>query len=180
VGSTTILAALADIGQHRGAYRPGHLHGDMIDSSIADTFFGQFLRGRDREREGISDGRMLGSVVAPETGLFVVPGNHDFRIKGLIESIWIKALFPNYFDSYFRSALLPGLNLLIASFDSNGTDLRPNLATGVVEQQEFEGLVRWLQLDPIRGHPSFRQLTRIALLHHHPMPIAETESRRGC
>jgi 3',5'-cyclic AMP phosphodiesterase CpdA len=168
---------LADIGQHRGDIDLVICTGDMIDSSIADTFFGNSCEVAIANAREFLMGVCWDSVVAPETGLFVVPGNHDYRIKGLIESLWIKALFPNYFDSYFRSALLPDLNVLIASFDSNGTDPRPNLATGVVEQQEFEGLVRWLQADPIRGHPSFRQVTRIALLHHHPMPIAETESR---
>ena len=169
---------LADLGQHHGDIDLVVCTGDMIDSPIADTYFHNSCDVAITNAKKFLMEVCLESEVDPEKGLFVVPGNHDYRVKGLVESIRIKALFPIYFDSYFRSALLPDLNVLIASFDSNGIDPRPYLATGVVEQQEFEGLVRWLQLDPIRGHPTFRQLTRIALLHHHPMPIAATESRK--
>ncbi len=167
---------LADVRKHRKDIDLVVCTGDMIDSAFADTLINNTTDLAISHAKDFLKTVCGEAEVNHETGLFVVPGNHDYRIKGIFGLASIRALFPEYFASYFRSALLPDLNLLIASFDSNGTDPRPNWATGIVEAQEFEKFTRWL--DDLANRPQISQVTRVALLHHHPMPIAETETRK--
>ena len=110
----------------------------------------------------------------PSQGLFVVPGNHDCRIKGVWQRKVLKSVFDKQFHDYFQSRFFPSLHLLICCFDSNTADWQVNAATGFVEQQEFIAFRDWLT--NAKKAINLASLTKIALLHHHPMPIAETES----
>lgn len=149
--------------------------GDLIDASVGDS------RSPARLNEALVRARQFLEAACatcsldPHTALFVVPGNHDYRIKGLFGSSVLKDAFLECFILYFRNRVLPGLNLLLYSFDSNSADWTVNLATGFVDQQEFVHFQDWLTR--YAGFTRFNALTKVALLHHHPMPIAETEGR---
>jgi predicted MPP superfamily phosphohydrolase len=147
--------------------------GDVIDSSVSDSLSRSRIEQALRAAREFLEELCKTSKLEPGEALFVIPGNHDCRVKGIFTHSVLKNLFLSCFGDYFRSRLLPGLNLLVCSFDSNSDDWTLNLATGFVEQQEFVDFQKWLTKCSKYEH--FHELTKIALLHHHPMPIAETE-----
>ena len=84
--------------------------------------------------------------IDPTKGLFVVPGNHDYRISGLYSGFIFKKItgvaakkgidsdFNNVFSPYFRSATIVSecsnasypIAIKLVSLDSNDTDAALN------------------------------------------------------
>ena len=116
--------------------------------------------------------------INPATNLFVVPGNHDYRVQGLFWRKSGKRFFnkKRCFRYYFRNELRPNLGLVIYSFDSNSSDGYLNFASGAIDPEDLVSFANQMQ-DWESQCADFHALTKIVLLHHHPMPIAETESR---
>lgn len=112
--------------------------------------------------------------------LFVVPGNHDYRLKGVmfIGSKYKKEIFDDYFKYYFRNAYIQDINLVVGCFDSNTTNDMINFAQGKVLRDGF------LQFDEDMKKfknelSNFETIRKIVLLHHHPMPIHRAEIQNG-
>jgi len=105
--------------------------------------------------------------------LFVVPGNHDYRYKGCL-NFWSKVsskLFKEVFEDFLQSKYLPDLNLIVGCFDSNITNHTVNFSTGEVLIEEFNRFNEWKS-----QYKEFATAKKIALLHHHPMPICRAET----
>lgn len=106
--------------------------------------------------------------IKPEEGLFVVPGNHDYRAIGIYKSRRQPLEFYQHFKDYCRPLLLPSLNICVFVLDSNIMEFGDLAAARV----GTDDLVAFYTL---ASNVQVPNLTRIALLHHHPMPIPETE-----
>lgn len=120
----------------------------------------------------------------PSQRLFVVPGNHDYRLWGLLswDSCDDRSAFVDTLGTYYCNRFIHELNLQVFCFDSNVTDdLSINFATGFVSENEILDAFPGKAL-PVKtedgsndgsSSPRTDTLIRIALLHHHPMPIVK-------
>ena len=109
------------------------------------------------------------------SALSVVPGNHDYRSQGLIWSTASPKLFKQVFHPYVRHAVYPNLRLASFTFDSNSDDGALNFAAGLIrptDMIDFSATV-----EALRKRADWPNLTKLALVHHHPMPIGPTEHR---
>jgi predicted phosphodiesterase len=150
--------------------------GDLINSS-----FGQ--SSRQKTRDSFENVKSYLERVAERLAIdfsnqvFVVPGNHDFRGTGI--GAFRKTAYDEFykvFEKNFRNELIAPFRVAIFSFDSNGSGFL-DLASGVVAESaliEAASLSsRWRDHEP----SAWNEATRIAILHHHPMPIAATDQR---
>lgn len=152
--------------------------GDLIDSSVADNLGENgvvtALRG---VKKYLLNDLCPAAEVNPQTAMLVVPGNHDFRLKGLIWKQSQFDLFYKEFQGYFGTRLFKKLRLCLFTFDSNTPDRALNFATGLVRENdliEHHGQANQIAKD----HGEFwLSSTRVVLIHHHPMPIAPTQHR---
>lgn len=156
----------------------------LIESIIDESSFTKSLElGRQYLEKICQD-----SELNPNEKLFVVPGNHDYYIHGVktfSAGEYKKAVFMHIFEAYFKNRLVKlskignfGLQVLL--FDSNDTaDQHISFATGKVNSSEFtkasRAQSRW---DKDKGE-IVKEYYKIALLHHHPMPISSVETRTG-
>lgn len=118
--------------------------------------------------------------ISPDTSLLVVPGNHDVRYKG-------SGRFRPSALVDFRKALkkwtsphrfFPNLGLCVFLFDSNppGKWLKvPDVAAGYVQPDELVEHAKTARDLADEFRVEWLEATRVAVLHHHPMPIAGTE-----
>lgn len=130
------------------------------------------------------------SNLDPSASLCVVPGNHDLRLQGLFSlqpfSRTSREVFGEVFGEYFkplRSRLEFAVDsrsraiiCRVVGFDSNGEDLIANFAAGKLtyaEQKKFE-LFDLSAADKVARQTSDAEF-RIALVHHHPLPVASAE-----
>jgi predicted MPP superfamily phosphohydrolase len=118
--------------------------------------------------------------VAYPDHLVVVPGNHDYRRHGVmgrkatIKGSGFEETFPNWQRERFYE--INGQYFSIFCFDSNTNDPRINLARGRVGSSEY-GRFRKAYGDLQSQHNThFDKSFKIAVLHHHPLPIAQTET----
>jgi 3',5'-cyclic AMP phosphodiesterase CpdA len=115
--------------------------------------------------------------VSPTQGLLVIPGNHDYRWKGNVFVTRLRDNFQKTFDEFNRHVLFPHLKLLVACFDSNAGTYRFELAKGKVDLTAFDRLRQQVDQTPEPFARLARQeAVRVALVHHHPLPIAEAET----
>ena len=110
--------------------------------------------------------------IDPKEGLVVVPGNHDYRLSGLVRDRHAPRKFYDKFGAYCRPLLLPSLRLCLFAIDSNTMARSFDLAAGTVEGDDLVNFGTLIETMPA-GHSD---CTKVALLHHHPMPIAATEN----
>lgn len=117
----------------------------------------------------------------PKYRLFIVPGNHDYRCKGVFNFKWkfYPQKFKEIFKDYFRTEYIEDLNLIVGCFNSNTTKKKINFSTGEVLVMEFnnfnENMNKWKRDAPEK----VAKAKKIALLHHHPMPIYRAEAKGG-
>jgi 3',5'-cyclic AMP phosphodiesterase CpdA len=119
-------------------------------------------------------------------GLFIVPGNHDYRLEGIISDKVSLDIFNQELGNYFISRPIPSLGVVICSFNSNvENDNSLNFATGYVNEAEITDFFS-NEFSLWKGKKDgtnenmidfFENLTKIAILHHHPMPIPEVQTR---
>jgi 3',5'-cyclic AMP phosphodiesterase CpdA len=136
--------------------------------------------------------------IEPSTGLFVIPGNHDYRIQGTYGGFLGKKLqgvqalkgaeFREVFGSHFRNSTIASKDnrgqwpivIKIVCLDSNDTDAFMNFATGAVSTEELKKLEYFEDQES----PEFLQLIgnfiefRACLVHHHPLPVVPAEVLR--
>ena len=111
----------------------------------------------------------------PQERLVVVPGNHDYRLKGLIRRRVQSERFVNVFKDYYRPVLIPSLGICVFVLDSNALEKGINLATGLVEKKDLVAFSDFLKQLRDKRAEELNSCVKIVLLHHHPMPIAATE-----
>jgi len=113
--------------------------------------------------------------------LFVLPGNHDYRVQGMGPGIPdVEREFRGVFGAYFRNAHLafgdgrqPAIGMSIVTIDSNPVpDEHESLATGLVRTEEISKLRFLSELPPT---PVAAAWFRVCLLHHHPLPVVPAE-----
>jgi predicted MPP superfamily phosphohydrolase len=109
--------------------------------------------------------------INPETGLVVVPGNHDYRLSGVFRDKHQPRKFYEKFGAYCRPLLLPSLRLCLFAMDSNQMERTLDLAAGTVERNDLVYFGTLAGQVPV----GLSDCTKVVLLHHHPMPIAATE-----
>ncbi len=153
--------------------------GDLIDSSIGDSFWS--TKGVKAALRKVYD--YLVSELCPRiridanSALIVIPGNHDYRLKGLMKRKCQFDLFRTTFGNQFCHKTFPALRLCIFSFDSNASTKGVNFATGFVREEDLVSFTRTVECFSKDDPDLWLSCTRISLLHHHPMPIAATEHR---
>jgi len=152
--------------------------GDLIDSSVPDNLGRNGVETAFRNvKNFLLNAVCTAAVVDPRVAMFVLPGNHDFRLTGLIWKQSQFDLFYREFGLYFGHRLFSQLRVAVFSFDSNSPDRPLNFATGLVKSTDLidhNDQVREIS----RAYPElWRTSTRVVLVHHHPMPIAPTQHR---
>ncbi len=111
----------------------------------------------------------------PNQRLFICPGNHDLKIKGLIPLPYARTIFSKTLGKYTRSKNIGELFTSIGSFNSASIHLR-NLATGYVNEKEISTVITGLNNGGTDQREEINDSLRIAILHHHTMPITDTRS----
>jgi 3',5'-cyclic AMP phosphodiesterase CpdA len=126
----------------------------------------------------------------PETRLLIIPGNHDYKIKGFlggqIVDFFTGAANPSNFKEVFPQFKYPFISVFgddpdlppisVFGFDSNTTEDALNLATGRIEDKQISEFANL-----IKNHEKRAIIDgsyKIAILHHHCMPIADSETGR--
>ncbi|TAL50055.1 metallophosphoesterase, partial [Patescibacteria group bacterium] len=124
--------------------------------------------------------------------LCTIPGNHDLRIQGVTELRFFGTVnlavdniedqpFTKIFGmtsqdrlvSFSKGTTDSIISVAIVHFNSNGVDPVLNFATGKVGEDDLNR-IRQLESDA-----SFQKAHKIVLMHHHPMPIPESEGTPG-
>lgn len=125
-------------------------------------------------REAVEYLRYLCGVleIDPADGLVVVPGNHDCKWSGLFAYPLVgRRHFDDLAGPYTGHRLYTKMGLLLGCFDSNVVRGPLELAMGSVDIQELARLEAELA-----GLPADQQPTRrVALVHHHPLPVPPAE-----
>jgi 3',5'-cyclic AMP phosphodiesterase CpdA len=153
--------------------------GDLIDNPISDVLSRERIRVAFENVYGYLSSALCGDLkIDPSKGLLVVPGNHDFRLLGI--KGWRRIefdMFYSRFNQQFGHRLLPSLRLCAFTFDSNTTDKGINFATGLVRSEDLIEFSHTVEQINKNFTDEWLASTRVAILHHHPMPIAATEHR---
>jgi len=140
--------------------------GDVVDNA-------KMRNGKHREVLKQSKDFLLGLCglldIDPLKGLIVIPGNHDMKWKGIVSKARSRKEFERYFPGFDEHRYFPDLDLVVACFDSNDTRDWGELATGLVDLHSINRLKE--QLAALDSQPS----RRIALVHHHPLPVPASE-----
>ena len=112
--------------------------GDLIDGSISDSNdLGKLQTAFSGARRFLSDNLCKEAQIEPAGALLVVPGNHDFRVKGNFFRKPMFDLFYQEFKAYFQPTILSGLKLIVFVFDSNPREFGIDLATGLVAERDL-------------------------------------------
>ena len=164
--------------------------GDLIDSSVGDNFRRNGVKSAFENVHDFLLNLCSELFIDPALALGVVPGNHDFRTKGVfshtskyrvlksIKQHVIKPHFELFYDSFkthYLPKLLPSLNCCFFTFDSNTTDIGLNFASGRITNEdlvEFASISKRIEKE---HNNDWLSCFKVVLLHHHPMPIAATE-----
>jgi 3',5'-cyclic AMP phosphodiesterase CpdA len=167
--------------------------GDVVDGSIRDSYHEKGVR---QALENVKTFLLslcdAVGIADPTKGLRVVPGNHDYRVKGIFKpesrfrtvktaKQWLLKpqydLFNELLGDYFKPAFFPNLRCCLFTFDSNAVESGLVLATGRVDNNKIVEFISLYDLLQNAYPDSWGQCTKIALLHHHPMPIGPTENK---
>ena len=107
-------------------------------------------------------------------GLLVVPGNHDSRILG---NIGFRPLTQRYFWKHFKGWRCPlkfirvSADLEIGFLQIDSNPLMWGWARGKVGWREMRKLRSAIQALSSADQLRFRNALKIALVHHHPLPV---------
>jgi 3',5'-cyclic AMP phosphodiesterase CpdA len=160
-------ALQADFRRHAGKIDLIAVTGDVINGSVGDSLSIEDTLARARDFLLM----LCAAAGVSKECLFVVPGNHDVRISGILRKRSQAEAFRQTFRSYFAHAYFPQLRTCIFSFDSNASLSKLELAAGAVATAELTDLTAIV--DQAETLSRWGQSTRVALIHHHPMPIAQ-------
>ena len=166
--------------------------GDLIDSSVGDNIEEQGIRNAFSNTKKFLLSLCKEDVlnINPETRLAVVPGNHDYRVKGVFsphskygfleraKQRFISAhkdLFFEHFGTYFEPRFHTDLHCCVFTFDSNTADFGLNLASGRITNGNLVDFLAKCNEWSRKNDDKWDTCAKIALVHHHPMPIADTE-----
>ena len=106
--------------------------------------------------------------------LSIIPGNHDYRWSGIFSSKSSKSAFREVLGAYCDHRVIDfqglKLKLLLACFDSIHT--KNDNARGYVDPKQITEFAKEATEMGLNG-----ELIRIALVHHHPLPVARADSQ---
>jgi len=143
--------------------------GDLVDNPVFDDL----VTVRDRLV------KLCKAVnIDHQSRLIVVPGNHDYRWFGLFNWESVKKdtfgqIFPDWDSPRFIK--VDRRYLAIFGFDSNTNDPKVNWARGRVGEEEYSRFNKIFTKLRSDNSSAFDDAYKIALLHHHPLPIPDTE-----
>ncbi len=147
--------------------------GDMADHGIGDSHHREVLMAaRDYLLQIANNFCVNGSA-----GLVVVPGNHDYRWAGNIPDKKAQETFDEVFRNYSSHRIFKFDNafpVFVACFDSNqcpNGETKLEFARGCIDIARLNGDGEDFQSVGAR----FPRARRIALVHHHPLPIPGAE-----
>jgi hypothetical protein len=166
--------------------------GDLIDSSVRDNIDEQGITNAFNNTKDFLLSLCKEDVldIDPATRLAVVPGNHDYRVKGVLsphsryrplERAKQRLLTPHYdlfykhFGHYFEPRFHAELRCCVFTFDSNTADFGLNFASGRITDSDFVDFSTKCNEWSRENVDQWATCAKIALVHHHPMPIADTE-----
>jgi 3',5'-cyclic AMP phosphodiesterase CpdA len=155
--------------------------GDLIENAVTDNLKSQgVIAALDKVREFLLNlCERIG--IDPNVAVGVVPGNHDFRLKGVyVPRLFFKRgvyydAFYERFGEFYTSKLLPSLNCCVFTFDSNTPDVDLNFASGRINDDDILEFSSTLKAMDDEHRDELLSCSKIVLVHHHPMPIAATE-----
>ncbi len=110
----------------------------------------------------------------------MIPGNHDVRRKGLVQSSRLRKVFDDLFAPYNRHAYYPKLGLIVGCFDSVSPLHHFGFAaTGTVAPDAVavfqQGLLAKIGDLDGKAREALRRSLRVALVHHNPVAVPRAE-----
>lgn len=152
--------------------------GDVVDSSIPDNIgTGKVERAYDNVAAYLKK-LCARAKVDEQKCLFVVPGNHDVRVSGFM------GFRKSHADKFYRTfqqvcsdCFFPQLRLALFCFNSNAADVKPNFGNGRVDVKDLLKFSATAKNYAEANPEAWNRSTRVALVHHHAMPIPGTEHR---
>ncbi|MDA2919348.1 metallophosphoesterase [Desulfobacterota bacterium AH_259_B03_O07] len=164
--------------------------GDLIDNPLEESFDEGNVEKAMQIAQRFLKMLCQNCDLNPETSLFIIPGNHDYRVLGNITgSAWRKdiftwdrdprsdrELFSEFFNNYFKHCALIDHKIIIYCFDSNREHPIINLASGEVDQNAFTHFNDCFRQLKEQLSDNFYEFYKVVLLHHHPMPVWRTEN----
>ena len=112
------------------------------------------------------------------TRLIIIPGNHDYRWIGTFGFRPVTGW--NYRDNFQawnqRVLLFPTFGVSFLRFDSN--PIARGFARGVISQRQIAAMGKALDNLSQSERDVFKNSTKIALIHHHPVPVPYEGSDR--
>ena len=175
LGNEPWLQLRQDLYEHRDQIDVIAVTGDLIEGAIRDWIFWRIGRAFNTASAFLNS--LCEAAEISAEALIAIPGNHDARIKGFLPISRLRA-FRALFGDAARPRWFEGLNLFAYGFDSNESAWFGELAAGSVPRNAFTELQNAVAAAQKQAQSAWRGCHRVALLHHHPMPIAATE-RRG-
>ncbi|MCW5982080.1 MAG: metallophosphoesterase [Bryobacteraceae bacterium] len=149
--------------------------GDLVDNPLIDKVALRNISGvLDKVGTFLESELCVAAQVDKAEGLIVLPGNHDYRLQG-IGVVADDQPFRNRFKDLMVHRIYPNLRLCTLVFDSNRDVAANNFAAGLVDKNKILEAVALTRTVSQEWETS----ARVALLHHHPMPIGPTEHRAG-
>jgi len=164
-----------DLSERKGTIDVLAFTGDLIDCAAGDFFRRRVPMALDKARTLVERAASCAGV-RPEA-VFVIPGNHDARPKGFLP-IRLVGRFTAAFPGWATPAFFPGLSLFVYPFDSNEPLWFADLASGYVRPSELSRFRETVEEVRHSCKSEWDSSTRIALLHHHAMPIPAAERRK--
>lgn len=137
-------------------------------------------------------------AIESNDGLFVIPGNHDYRIQGIYGGFLGNKLrgvqatqrgeFTEVFGPYFRNSTILSMDkkqqwpivVKIVCLDSNESDAFMNFATGAIPVGELKKLEYFEEKGSEESAAPEESAIefRTCLIHHHPLPVVPAEALR--
>lgn len=138
--------------------------GDLVDTPLST----QGLRHAKRFLDQLA-------ASLKECAIRIVPGNHDVAIKGIVG---IKSVFLSRFEREFSDYLLkpdtPYITNKVAIFGFDSNPRFARFAKGQISDREIKTFCE--KMDELKDSRDFPNLLKVAVLHHHPLPIPQSGS----
>lgn len=145
--------------------------GDLLDNgSMIRSQHAKTLQAAKQYLHDLCD--MCG-IIATER-LIVIPGNHDYKWMGLLGSKRSRLHFDTALKEYANDLYVEygeDQGMLLACFDSNVVRYSGELAMGCVDRTQMSE-----RETTLTNVGAGRRVVKIALVHHHPLPVATSES----
>lgn len=178
----SFLRQLEDVLNHLGSEPEGRIDLMAVTGDLSD--FSKLRKREDQHKDTLEKAKSylheLVTSIWPDDGgkrLLVIPGNHDYRWFGNTGSKEAEKNFKNIFVHEFQHTIYRFQNFVevaFGCFDSNHEHHKGlDFARGLLRPDDVSDFSR--QYNTYRAAEHRYHSIRVALIHHHPLPVTASE-----